>query len=109
MAALRGDGSDMGIDIGIDGQHLDPAFRHFLSLMRFIHMVEALVVRGQLKYSGTPIRRVCDKDSKPQEFKEFLGMNRSGTCLQKAKLIRELLLAIRKRNGLGPLALRDAA
>ena len=92
MGALRGSNHEWQFRLRLVGPDHIMAFNHFCQMMRLIHCLTAIFVRGSLKYS--PDTRICKLSAESSVCPMYRLFREGwiyGSCLQRARLLVEVL------------------
>ena len=92
MGALRGSNHEWQFRLRLVGPDHIMAFNHFCQMMRLIHCLTAIFVRGFLKYS--PDTRICKLSAESSVCPMYRLFREGwiyGSCLQRARLLVEVL------------------
>ena len=97
MAVLKGHGERMGIDLNLEHDECRMAFVDFCQVMRMIHVMDAMFVRGELKYAQRHMHKLPMTLPEAPNLHVFRNLWIASTCLQKARLLRFVLMASQTR------------
>ena len=97
MGVLRGHGRRMGIDLNLEDDDCRMAFVDFCQVMRMIHVMDAMFVRGQLKYVQRHMQQLPETLPAAPNLYVFRNLWIASACLPKARLLRFVLMAKQTR------------